>query len=118
MVIAWSRISSKVIATPPYADKAVRVRARDCRDLLGALVPQMVGNGKRKVREQRPRRSPATGVSPGLWLPTSGWRLGLTPRGSSPPPATWACSPLLGGAGGGRSGATYTPTYCHPAGRG
>jgi hypothetical protein len=60
--MAWSRISSKVIATPPYARAAVKVRARACRSLLGTLVPQMVGNEKWKVWEQTPPHSPAPGV--------------------------------------------------------
>src|SRR5216684_3980173 len=73
MAIAWSRISSKVIATPPDADEAVRVRARDCRDLLGALVPQMVGNGKREIWERKhPTRSRHGHPPPGLGLPASG----------------------------------------------
>src|SRR6266487_6554482 len=62
MAMAWSRISSKVIATPPYAYTAVRVWARACRSLLRTLVPQMVGNEKWKVWEQTPLRSPAPGV--------------------------------------------------------
>src|SRR5712692_6854779 len=106
MAIAWSRISSKVIATPPYADEAVRVRARACRYLLGTLVPQLVGNGKREVREQRPRHSPATGIPPGLGSLPQGWRLAQTPPGSSSPPVAPACSPPAGGAGSGRRSAS------------
>ena len=84
-----ARLALRLIPTP-YAEwrggAAVRVRARACRSLLGALVPQMVGNGKREIREQTPPRSPAPDVPQGSGSVPQGRRLARAPPCSCSPP--------------------------------
>src|SRR5215216_3306744 len=49
MAIAWSRISSKVIATPLYADAACRRRCGNGKSRSDACIPQMVDKRKQEV---------------------------------------------------------------------
>src|SRR6266849_7257072 len=49
MAIAWSRISSKVIAHPPYTNAACRRRCGTGKSHLGACIPQMVDKRKQEV---------------------------------------------------------------------
>src|SRR5215831_9882414 len=49
MAIAWSRISSKVIAHPPYADAACRRRCGNGTGCSGAFIPHMVDQRKPQV---------------------------------------------------------------------
>src|SRR5215471_9631915 len=49
MAIAWSRISSKVIAHPPYTNKACRRRCGNGKSRLGACIPHMVDKRKQEV---------------------------------------------------------------------
>src|SRR6266705_1838802 len=53
MAIAWSRISSKVIAYPPSADAACKRRCGNLPGLSGAFIPQMVDRRKQEVLEAR-----------------------------------------------------------------
>src|SRR4029453_9816541 len=46
MAIAWSRISSKVIASPSYADAACRRRCGHWHGHSGACIPQIVDIGR------------------------------------------------------------------------
>src|SRR5215813_834875 len=60
MAIAWSRISSKVIAHPPKPTATCRRRWRNWRGRSGACLPHMVAKRKperlgRQRREQRGR---------------------------------------------------------------
>ena len=56
MAIAWSRISSKVIAHPPEADAACSRRCGNGRGRAGVLIPHMVSKGKRKSWERVTQR--------------------------------------------------------------
>src|SRR5712691_6603613 len=49
MAIAWSRISSKVIAHPPYADAACRRRCGNGESRSGVCIPHMVDKRKQEV---------------------------------------------------------------------
>src|SRR6266566_7787022 len=49
MAIAWSRISSKVIAHPPYADEACRRRCGNGTGRSGVFIPHMVDKRKQEV---------------------------------------------------------------------
>src|SRR5213596_696285 len=49
MAIAWSRISSKVIAHPPYADAACRRRCGNWQGRSGVCIPHMVDKRKQEV---------------------------------------------------------------------
>src|SRR5262245_35431669 len=49
MAIAWSRISSKVIATPLYADAACRRQCEHGKGCAGTFIPHMVIRGKQEV---------------------------------------------------------------------
>src|SRR2546422_6222930 len=49
MAIAWSRISSKVIATPLYADAACRRRCEHGKGYSGTFIPHMVDRRKQEV---------------------------------------------------------------------
>src|SRR5713101_4632809 len=49
MAIAWSRISSKVIAHPPYADAACRRRYGNGESRSGVCIPHMVDKRKQEV---------------------------------------------------------------------
>src|SRR5215831_8483282 len=49
MAIAWSRISSKVIAHPPYVDAACRRRCGNGTGRSGAFIPHRVGKRKQEV---------------------------------------------------------------------
>src|SRR4029450_8272363 len=51
MAIAWSRISSKVIAHPPYADGAYRRRCRNKPSCSRPCIPHIVDKRKQEVRE-------------------------------------------------------------------
>src|SRR6266699_3434587 len=49
MAIAWSRISSKVIAYPPEADEACRRRCGNGKGRAGVCIPHMVDKRKQEV---------------------------------------------------------------------
>src|SRR5262244_3572418 len=49
MVIAWSRISSKVIAHPPYADEGCRRQCENWQGRSGAFIPHVVDKRKQEV---------------------------------------------------------------------
>src|SRR4029434_7459019 len=49
MAIAWSRISSKVIAHPPEADEACRRRCGNWQGHTGVCIPHMVDKRKQEV---------------------------------------------------------------------
>src|SRR5262249_36307272 len=49
MAIAWSRISSKVIAHPPEADEACRRWCGNGRGRSGVLIPHLVAKRKQQV---------------------------------------------------------------------
>src|SRR5262245_1797940 len=49
MAIAWSRISSKVIAHPPEADEACRRWCGNGRGRSGVLIPHLVTKRKQQV---------------------------------------------------------------------
>src|SRR6267142_5029943 len=49
MAIAWSRISSKVIAHPPYTDATCRRRCGNGKSRLGACIPHRVDKRKQEV---------------------------------------------------------------------
>src|SRR5262245_56111454 len=49
MAIAWSRISSKVIANPPSTDAACRRRGGNWRGCSGAFLPHMVDKKKQEI---------------------------------------------------------------------
>src|SRR4029450_3751550 len=49
MAIAWSRISSKVIAHPPEADAVCSRRCGNGKSRVGACIPQMVDKRKQEV---------------------------------------------------------------------
>src|SRR5678815_525022 len=49
MAIAWSRISSKVIANPPSADEACRRRCGNGHSCSDTCIPHMVDRRKREV---------------------------------------------------------------------
>src|SRR5262245_25837587 len=53
MARACSSISSKVIADPPYTDKAYRRRCGYCRGRSSVLIPHMVDRRKQEVLEER-----------------------------------------------------------------
>jgi hypothetical protein len=52
MAIAWSRISSKVIAHPPYADEACKRRCGNGTGLSGVCIPHMADRKKQEVLER------------------------------------------------------------------
>src|SRR2546421_10767167 len=49
MAIAWSRISSKVIAHPPSLHEACSRRCGNCQGRSGVLIPHMGGKRKPEV---------------------------------------------------------------------
>src|SRR4029434_3695215 len=49
MAIAWSRISSKVIAHPPEADEACSRRCGNWHGRSGVLIPHLVAKRKQEV---------------------------------------------------------------------
>src|SRR5215475_9248019 len=49
MAIAWSRISSKVIVDPPYADEACSRRGGNWQGRLDVCIPQMAARRKPEV---------------------------------------------------------------------
>src|SRR6266568_954547 len=49
MAMAWSRISSKVIAHSPYADEACRRRCGNGTGRSGVFIPHMVDKRKQEV---------------------------------------------------------------------
>src|SRR5215510_4286610 len=51
MAIAWSRISSKVIAHPPYADAAYKRRCRNKTGRSDPCIPHIVDKRKQAVLE-------------------------------------------------------------------
>src|SRR5262245_24540302 len=53
MAITWSRISSKVIATPPYADVACKRRCGNEQGRSGVGIPHIVDERKPEVRGAR-----------------------------------------------------------------
>src|SRR6266853_6177491 len=57
MAIAWSRISSKVIAHPPEADEACRRRCGNGKGRVGVCIPHMVDKRKQEVLGARDAES-------------------------------------------------------------
>src|SRR5215470_305150 len=53
MAMAWSRISSKVIAHPPEANVADRRRCGNWQGHIGVCIPHMVDKRKQEVLEAR-----------------------------------------------------------------
>src|SRR5712691_7344135 len=57
MAMAWSRISSKVIAHPPEADEACRRRCGNGKGRVGVCIPHMVDKRKQEVLGARDAES-------------------------------------------------------------
>src|SRR5262249_1768399 len=57
MAIAWSRISSKVIAHPPYTNEACRRRCGNGKSRLDAYIPSPCGALPHGVRVREPEEA-------------------------------------------------------------
>src|SRR5712691_467627 len=74
MAIAWSRISSKVIAHPPEPNEACRRRCGNGKGRSSVCIPHMAGKGKPEVRERVTHGHTSTAKDPteqrsGPWPP-------------------------------------------------
>src|SRR6516162_11963982 len=75
MAIAWSRISPKVIAPPPYAEAACSRRCGNGKSRLGSLYRRWVTKESRRDQdplqkgENRTRRAGSTDAQPSVLAP-------------------------------------------------